>query len=572
MHYLPGYLLLNKIKLINSPLNNFILSIATSFVITILSASILAFTKNLSQINLSIILVIFCIFTYSKNKIRFQLNRETVNVILVATLIFAVTSSPHLMYFGKYRDSTWTLQHSNFESYMYPLHVDEWTHLALAQYTADKGGLDMVNPYLGETVGRLLTGFLEFGYTSYLAALIQVLGGNPVNWMSYLPALNTVYTALLLFVLVQKLGMEKPVAYVSMLTYALIPSNVNVLGNWFFTAHTFATPHIILMLIFLVEMRQNPQIFFPAILSFLAAASLHGTYALNALLFTSTYLLLFEKKSFLKIFERNAKPLVGIIFFSFTFFFTLKINPIHLFEFLKNSLIYTSSQTQNHIIYRIYDLATPLTLFFALVGVVVSWKHKGFKPLQIWLIWGLLMWMIYNFYEFAVILRYQRQIYSTLIVLSIYSAYGLVKLSQVLTAKYKKNIFYHILILLLVTTSLYPLGDDSTILYHCVGEPEIEAMNFLMERQMSAKILCNPFMSVAVYPIAGYQTTYVTASKLGGGKPGILERFKNFDCTNKALSLIEHEIDYVVLRQNIDCPQFERIFQSGALTVYELKK
>src|SRR3989338_2897351 len=74
--------------------------------------------------------------------------------------------------------------------YPYPMHADEWQHLASVQYMMDHGKIPSVNPNRQDT--RHLD--LESGFHSFLAALFASMGLDPVLSYQFLAAAFMVVT------------------------------------------------------------------------------------------------------------------------------------------------------------------------------------------------------------------------------------------------------------------------------------------------------------------------------------------------------------------------------------------
>jgi hypothetical protein len=107
-------------------------------------------------------------------------------------------------------------------NYPYPLHVDEWCHIAIAKQIAKTGNFSP-----GRFTGREVFDDFEIGYHSLLA-LIHKITGLGILIPVYLPAIFSMISVLCVFLLAKRWG--KKTAFISAFLTALIPSNVTIGG------------------------------------------------------------------------------------------------------------------------------------------------------------------------------------------------------------------------------------------------------------------------------------------------------------------------------------------------------
>ena len=131
-------------------------------------------------------------------------------------------------------------------TYTYPLHVDEWQHLAQARSVYTTGELSKVNPYFVE--GDTYESY-EHGFQVFLAMVLYNIGFDPVLAYKFLPALFMLLGAISLFVLVSYLFKNYWIALLSVVFYLSLKSNVNIYGPWFFVPLTFALPFVAVFLL-----------------------------------------------------------------------------------------------------------------------------------------------------------------------------------------------------------------------------------------------------------------------------------------------------------------------------------
>ncbi len=114
--------------------------------------------------------------------------------------------------------------------YPYPVHGDEWNHLAFARSLVEKGNLDFVDPFTGEvalTLGSV--DLMEAGYYVLWSAYQQVTGAPWVPLFVYMPVLIFILTILAVYVLAKRFGFGLEAAFLT----CLLPTSVGILGPAF---------------------------------------------------------------------------------------------------------------------------------------------------------------------------------------------------------------------------------------------------------------------------------------------------------------------------------------------------
>ncbi|MFH1031673.1 MAG: hypothetical protein V1767_03810 [Chloroflexota bacterium] len=112
--------------------------------------------------------------------------------------------------------------------YPYPLHVDEWVHMALSNAIFQTGSTTVTDPFSGQgTLG--LTTNLETGFQLFWSVFQGISG---ISWMDifrFFPSIVFVFTILAVFVLAQGEGFGWEAAFVT----SLMPTTVGILGPGF---------------------------------------------------------------------------------------------------------------------------------------------------------------------------------------------------------------------------------------------------------------------------------------------------------------------------------------------------
>jgi hypothetical protein len=153
-----------------------------------------------------------------------SLSRSAFMLLPVAALVFYIAFIPH-------------------QSYAYPLHVDEWVHLARAEAMLKAGSLTYTEPFLGDATESIGSN-MEVGFQLFWGVFQRISG---ISWMiifRYFPGVIMVFTALCAFILADRLGFGWEAAFFT----CLLPTTVGILGPAFLVPVAIALPFVLLSL------------------------------------------------------------------------------------------------------------------------------------------------------------------------------------------------------------------------------------------------------------------------------------------------------------------------------------
>ena len=114
------------------------------------------------------------------------------------------------------------------QGYPYPIHIDEWLHLAFSKGMVQAGSTTFVDPFFGQST-RALSSNLEAGFHLFWAIFHQISG---ISWMTifrYFPGIIFIITVLSVYVLGQRQGYGWEAA----LFTCLITTTVGIMGPAF---------------------------------------------------------------------------------------------------------------------------------------------------------------------------------------------------------------------------------------------------------------------------------------------------------------------------------------------------
>jgi len=149
--------------------------------------------------------------------------------------------------------SVFILVYSPHFNYRFPYFIDEWHHISQSYNLFEEGY------FLGS--GKLEIGFQLF--LRILSLIIEVFRINFFLFYKFLPALWAVFSALVLFYVVEKKTSNFYIGILAVIFFASIKSNSDIGGLWFFTPLTFSIPFVFLYIYFFtegIEKRDNQMI------------------------------------------------------------------------------------------------------------------------------------------------------------------------------------------------------------------------------------------------------------------------------------------------------------------------
>ncbi|MBI5149104.1 hypothetical protein HZA33_05480, partial [Candidatus Pacearchaeota archaeon] len=204
---------------------------------------------------------------------------------------------------------TFLLVYSPHFNYKYPLHADEWHHVENAERILD-GNYDYKAPNYEIGYDFIIAGFF---------AILKIFKINTIMAYSFFPAIFAIIASLLLFIFVRKIAGFN-VALLSMIFFASLPSNINILGLWFAIPLTMAIPFIFLFLNLFVNGFESKKRFYYCIPILLLLFLIHPPSALIVISISFIYCFFARdiKKNWLPLILIFLVPLLALILSSFT--------------------------------------------------------------------------------------------------------------------------------------------------------------------------------------------------------------------------------------------------------------
>ncbi len=468
------------------------------------------------------------------------------------------------------------------EKYAFPLHNDEWAHLAVGLSIAEEKKINF-NPYLAEPAQDR-----EIGFHLILASLFLLPGINPVLIYQSLAPLFLAINALFLFFLIYKLTKNYWIGLFSILFFASIKSNLNIMGNWFFTPMTFTLFLVFLYFYFFIKAIDKKKVnwiflalslllFLIAIIIYPFAAVL---IAVLSLIYTFTRLE-FVKKNWKYIVIFGVIAVIIVLIFVKLYFWTGTAGGT--FQRFFSELVFKKGWTELEHTYSLISFYGIIPLILAAIGTIYLSLKKKNLLLIIWPAALLLNLVLFVLFEFSLFFPYQRNFFYLLIGLSPLSAMGLYWLSELLLNYSKKYVFKKkkyssvacILLVLVVLffafNNYYKVEPQKFSLHKVITQPEYDALLWIKTNyEPYQKVLAKPFLSTTVYPISRNRVVGMMPSSLEGGPYAKIYDFFNGKCEFKKRIVEEEKVDFVISSEELDCDFLGKIYYKNEVTIYQV--
>jgi len=454
---------------------------------------------------------------------------------------------------------TGILVYSPHFRYTLPYHLDEWTHISNVERIHEEGFsyfLDHSPVEIGFDI------FLLF--ISFFTDLVAVY--------HLLPALNAVFiTAVLFYFLKRKFNYW--VGLFSIIFFASLKSNVNVLGLWFYVPVIGAIALDYMCLFFLeqgVKENKPKKIYWVALLLFLIAF-IHQSSFLVIFLVTLIYLGMHYK--FLIKYKRYFTP-----------FLALSIPVVIMFIFFSEGITnvanffgkFTWGPAAPQINFNPFVFYGILLSIFAAIGFYFCYKKKKLLPFRIYAPIALLNLLLFPMLNFTVFSAYQRYLYHFMIASVPLSAVGFFYLITTLYKyfkKYNRILIYAIIGVLILssvilTFSGYYKMPPNAKLYLSITYDEYEALQSL-QGYRPGKILSPLGIGATTKAISGHEPVF---TYFNYKKTKEVNEFYQSDCEFKEKNLrygyFVDDIDYIYAKESLNCNFLRNIYSSKNDFVY----
>src|SRR3989338_1835997 len=336
-------------------------------------------------------------------------------------------------------------------NYKYPLHADEFVHLTrLNQF---------VNNYKPNVIEDAPN--FEFGYTLFLTGLFYMEKTLRIDFIlayKFLPAIFALLASFFLFLLMHKLTKNFLISLLSMIFFASLPSDVNLMGLWFAVPLTLSIPFVYLFFLFFIPGIQEANKKLILIATFILAIITLIHPAIGALTFLISFV--YITFNYKKLKDNLFSIIIFLPFLGFVslFFYNFYLwgSTLKTLNYLITEVVVFQQDTTSNLSSEIFRflginiIVNPYFLPFlygfvpfllAIIGFYISLKEEKLRIFSFWVIVSVSLLFFYKFFDFGTILRIPRITYFALLGLVRLSAIGLERALYFLKTKLEnKNV------------------------------------------------------------------------------------------------------------------------------------
>ncbi len=489
----------------------------------------------------------------------------------------------------------------NFHSgYNYPMHLDEYHHIAQSVQIIEERGFSSANPYFAEPI---MHENLEPGFHILLSELFLLTGIDPIRHYGFLPALFVCLSAFMLFVLVNKITNNFWTGIFAMLFFASLKSSVNILGINFFTPLTACIPLIYLFLLMLTGALSDGDIK-KLFISIILSACLVIIYPLcGTLIIPIAFLYFLLNPRILREFYFRTKEVFAIeklnkdkisyfktALLTITILLVITVTFIYFWRYISfsrnkaqiiNSLIFREGWGKVEIKYFLPYLYGIISTILALIGMIISFKQKKYLIFVFFAFITVGLTSMFNKFGFTILSPYQRTLYFAMMFLIPLSAIGL---SYIINFMKKLKIpflsraveepivaFLVIIIFIGVFSSHYKLIDKRRVYSHAIIDDEdYKAIKWIEENYGSHNTVLAPiFVSSTIYPISRNYVVSILPGQLRGENLNASIEFFSSGCNEKRRIIEENKANLVFSKGKIDCNWLKEVY-SNKNFIYEV--
>ncbi len=436
--------------------------------------------------------------------------------------------------------------------YKYPLHIDEWRHLALARDMIHNDNIYKYN--------------LEKGFT-YFLFFLDKSGVDLLFSYRYLPIVFVILTSVLLFLTLYALTKKYYIALLAVIFFASLKSNVNILGPWFFTPLSFCFPFIYLFFLFFVLgiEKKSIKLLIVSVLDYIFILFVHPVSATFIFPIILIYVLIHYKVYIKNRFVLGLLMLIPVISFLIFLDILWKGNLKRTLFFIIKFITFEKGWGVYEKLYSVPSFYTYTSTFFAFIGSFFAIKNRKTRIFVIWVLVTLFGLWFFHRKGFSFLVPYQRMFYYTLLGLVPLSAIGFYyslrfisnTIKRNLNFSYKKAISLVVFSLISIFTFYSIFNNYFTIpedikLYKLIDDYDYKALKFL-EKQGKGKVLALPEIATTVYPISGKRALATLRFEGTDSLRNEIRDFYKLDCEKKKRFIKRFKIKYVYSHKPIDC-------------------
>ncbi len=456
----------------------------------------------------------------------------------------------------------------------FPLHADEYVHLAQARDIIESGSIRFVNPYF-ENMPFLLK--LESGFHIFLAIFIAIFKNNIILIFNILKNLVFVLNTFLIFLFSYYLSKNYKVGIFSAIFFMLLKSSPDILGNLFLLPINLGLTLFLTTMIFFIKYKENPSAKIMS-LFILFFVLLIITYPPTAVL---AFIILFINQLFRIKSKKDLRNPLTITIISFAIIGLIisiavkSILKLSLSDFVNKFFIFYENWTP-------VAFTSPPFVFFGIVASILA--LIGLTPIifrksennRIILIWfSIILINLYLFYilKMSFFIPSTRLIFFFMINLCILAGYGLnyfIKLAKFIKNKKIRLALITIFIITIFTLQVISLYQHKENVKGILNKDKYDVIKFIGENYGEKNVvMADALTSFAIYPLTGDYVVGLLESNVGSGNRQDQQEFFDSECGRKQEILERNNVTLVISTEKIKCNFLTQIHQEGNVVLYQ---
>ena len=450
------------------------------------------------------------------------------------------------------------LPHQNFP---YPVHIDEWVHLAYSNEVIQSGSITFIDPFHGQRT-MSLTANLEAAFQMFWGVFHQISGISWIAIVRYFPAIIFLFTVLSVYIVARREGFGWEAAFFT----CLVPTTVGIMGPAFFIPMALGLVFIPLS-IFLVF---NFRTVWSYLTLFIFAAlllAIHAPTAIAVVLVLLPYILLNLKDNF-KHSLLTTLALAVPFLAPFPWIFS-KLEPTAMSLFAPQPF---PDYIQLPLVIQTYGY---LPVAMCLVGTFMLAVRGGRKGYG--LVFGLLtllvMLAVFYTYRYGISIMYERGLTYMMLIMSAVAGAGLMAVKNIrLPVKVpliNQNVGWILCAVIIIATLIIGIPARQDIpFYYMIDTKDYEAFVWVRDNVDDSyqRAILDPWKATPFTAIAGkYVYTRTHAFPTDTDRQANL--FLNNGCKDTAF-LKENGISIVYTTGTCDNPDLTEVREN----IYLLKK
>lgn len=522
------------------------------------------------------------VFLYKGTPFKISL-KLSIPIAVTFVIVVSFLVSIHYFYYGVV-DSGITSSNIHVvknSSYTYPFYSDEWSAIALINYSMESGSLPFVNP-LNHNIP--IINFLA-GFHSLVSQIILVLNFDALTQYVWITIANGILTCCFVFLIVRNLGLRLYSAIISSLTLLFVTNSGNLAGIIYFIPYSLSLNFLLASL--LGHLLKDRLITTVGLLLSLAIYPPMIVFAVPILVVS------WREKNLVKPGDHKTIWIWGVVVVLFLLTIVYGIKDFTFMDVVKKFFFYLVRESgEGTVSFKLWYVIPVFFLPFVFIGLFEILRKKVYilvYPVFV----GVLYWMSYCLYDKVFLIEYTRIVSITSIFLILVGAFGVHAAIRYLEGEYsyfRAGLPRRILKILIFTFFIFCTFLSSRLnlwhklvlevqgkgggVSHYIPSPPVT--RYLSDADLNAfrgirdQVFISPRWKGLVVGVATHNFPLESKSSTITNKILTYNDFINSNCSKKNEYARRYRIDYVY-STSFSCESFTKvIIGDSGLTLYKV--